>query len=251
MPLAGERTLAPLSATSIGASVRDSHRNEYLQTNLAPAYGELTDESIKDLDNSLKIMIAGTLISIGKLTDKSWKSVLSTMMQHPLLVPDSDEVARADKLIKESSSAFKFDGSPDAQIVREVKSWFTTLVGDSDVLQQTRIDIGILAKIVASSGAAVESFETFWAKREKHEQTLVEIGVLRFPDRTHPYFKLYRIKLTAWSDSSRILFHQQDKNGITGEFNSRKFRPREDVIRDLAPAIHDNAVKTAESLFSV
>ncbi|BBN18732.1 hypothetical protein MPTK1_8g05000 [Marchantia polymorpha subsp. ruderalis] len=230
-------------------NVRSSHSEEYLHTDLAPSYGKLTSDSVKALDENLKIMIAGTLTTIGKLTDKSWKSVLGTMMQHPLLEPDSAEVARADKLIKASSSAFKFDGSPDAQIVREVKTWFTKLIADADVLQQTRIDIDTLAKIVAQSGATIDSFETFWAKHEQHEQTLVDIGVLRFPDFERPYFKLYHIKLTAWSDSSRILFLQDDKNGITGEFNSKIFRPRESIIRELTKGTREEALRRAESLF--
>ena len=74
------------------------------------------------MDDELKIMIAGTLKVLGKQTDKSWKSVLSTMMQNELLEPDGEEIARADKLIKESSSDFKTDGSPDEAIVREVCS---------------------------------------------------------------------------------------------------------------------------------
>ncbi|BBN08865.1 hypothetical protein MPTK1_4g15100 [Marchantia polymorpha subsp. ruderalis] len=230
-------------------NVRSSHSDEYLHTNLAPSYGDLTSDSVKALDENLKIMIAGTLITIGKLADKSWKSILSTMMQHELLEPFHKEVARSDKLIKESSSDFKFDGSPDALIVREVKSWFSKLIDDEDVLNQTKIDINTLAKIVAQSGAAVDSFEAFWVKHEKHEQTLVDIGVLRFPDLEHPYFKLYRIKLTAWADSSRILFHQEDRNGITGEFNSRKFRPRESIMRELTKETREKARLRAESLF--
>ena len=65
-------------------------------------------------------MIAGTMKTLGKLHDKSWKSVLSTMMQNELLEPDSTEIARADKLIKSGSSDFKFDGSPSQGIINEV-----------------------------------------------------------------------------------------------------------------------------------
>ena len=72
------------------------------------------------MDDQLKIMIAGTMKALGKQTDKSWNAVLSTMMQNELLEADGAEIARADKLIKENSNDFKFDGSPDASIVREV-----------------------------------------------------------------------------------------------------------------------------------
>jgi len=206
-------------------NVRDSKNNDYLHTDLAPSFGKLNKPGLQEMDDKLKIMIAATMKILAKQSDKSWKAVLSTMMQNEFIKADESEIARSDKLIKNSSSDFKTDGSPDATIVKEVKSWFTKLISDDDVLQSTKIDIDVLGRIVAQSGATIDSFETFFAKREKHEQTLIDIGVLRFPDIEKPYFKLYRIKLTAWSDSSRILFHQEDKNGITGEFNSRIFRP--------------------------
>lgn len=63
-------------------------------------------------------------------------------------------------------------------------------MSDPDVLNSTKIDINVLANIVAQTGAAVDSFESFFAKEEHQEQTLVDIGVLRFPDIDHPYFKV-------------------------------------------------------------
>lgn len=230
-------------------NVSDSKSQEYLHTDLAPSFGKLNKESLKGLDDKLKIMIAGTMKTLGKLHDKSWKSVLSTMMQNELLEPDSTEIARADKLIKSGSSDFKFDGSPSQGIINEVKTWFVKLISDDDVLQSTRIDIDVLARIVAQTGATITSFETFFAKTEHHEQTLIDIGVLRFPDIDHPYFKLYRIKLVAWSDSTRILFHQEDKNGITGEYNSRIFRPRQSVIDGLTESARAKAIAAANAMF--
>lgn len=48
----------------------------------------------------------------------------------------------------------------------------------------------VISKIVAQIGATIDSFETFWFKTETHEQTMLDIGVLRFPDLDHPYFKV-------------------------------------------------------------
>ncbi|KAH7113915.1 hypothetical protein B0J13DRAFT_573941 [Dactylonectria estremocensis] len=157
------------------------------------------------MDDKLKIMIAGTMKTLAKQTDKSWERA---------------EVARADKLIKESSSDFKFDGSSDAGIVRE------TCI---------KIDIDVLANIVSQTGATVDSFETFFTKDEHYEQTLIDISVLRFPDIDHPFLRsLYRIKLVAWSDSS---------------FNSRVFRPRASVIGGLTSAAREKAIAAANAMF--
>lgn len=39
----------------------------------------------------------------------------------------------------------------------------------------------MLAEIVGTTGAAIDTFESIFTK-EEHEETLVEISVLRYPD---------------------------------------------------------------------
>ncbi|KAJ7841240.1 hypothetical protein B0H13DRAFT_2365853 [Mycena leptocephala] len=107
-----------------------------------------------------------------------------------------------------------------------------------------------MAHIVAQTGATIDSFPALIYKNEYHEKTMVDIGVLRFPDIDHPHFKLYHIRLVAWSDSRRILFVQKDVNGITGEFNSRIFRPRSSVIQGLTEDVKKKAIREAENLFA-
>ncbi|KAJ7819293.1 hypothetical protein B0H13DRAFT_2378462 [Mycena leptocephala] len=210
--------------------VHDETRDDYLHLGLAPSFGELTSSSIKDLDDELKIMIAGTM----RLLDRHKASGIS----------------RAEKLVKDETNFFKVDGSPDPNVVREVENWFIDLINDDDVLKSTAIDIKVMAHIVAQTGATIDSFPALIYKNEYHEKTMVDIGVLRFPDIDHPHFKLYHIRLVAWSDSRRILFVQKDVNGITGEFNSRIFRPRASVIQGLTEDIKKKAIKEAEDLFA-
>ncbi|KAJ7884988.1 hypothetical protein B0H13DRAFT_1628451 [Mycena leptocephala] len=107
-----------------------------------------------------------------------------------------------------------------------------------------------MAHIVARTGATIDSFPALIYKNEYHEKTLVDTGVLRFPDIDHPHFKLYRIRLVPWSDSRRILFVQKDVNGITGEFNSRVFRPHAPVTQGLTEDVKKKAIKEAEDLFA-
>jgi len=238
-----------------GIDVKDSTRDDHLHLSLAPSYGpegKLTSAAVKTMDDHLKIMIAATMKSLSQLKpeDRSWDRVMSNMMQNPLLEPSTDALNRADKLIKHEAHNFKFDGSPDAAIVKEVESWFVKFINDQDVLDSTKIDIHVLANIVAQTGATIDSFCTFFGKIEKHEKTLVDIGVLRFPDVDHPHFQVYRIKLHAWSQSIRILYHQDDTNGITGEYSSRKFKPRQSVIDGLKPETQKLAIQQAEDFFA-
>ncbi|KAG0013784.1 hypothetical protein BGZ81_000839 [Podila clonocystis] len=217
---------------------------------LAPSFGKLNQESVRAMDDKLKVIIAGTTRAIEKLPhdQRSWENVTSTLAQNSLLKPLDDGIAN--KLIKDGTNFFKVDGSPDASVVKEVHSWFTKLISDEDVLRSTKIDINALAAIIAWTGATIDSFETFFGKSEYHERTLVDIGVLRYPDIDQPYFKLYRIKLTAWSDCTRVLFVQSDKNGITGEYNVQRYGPRESVIQELKQEILGKAVQEANDLFA-
>jgi len=220
-----------------------------LKCQLAPSFGTLNKDTIKLMDEKLQVMIAGTMKSLEKLSDKSWEKIVATMKQNEVLVADETEVFNSNKLIKESSSDFDFNGNYDAAIVNEVKSWFVSLIADDDILKATSIDIKVMADIVATTGTIVESLAGLFAHQYK-EKTMIDIGVLRFPDIENPYFKLYRIKLVAWSDSSRLLFHTSDKNGITGEFNSKIFRPRESVISGMRKDLVAKAVASVEDLFA-
>lgn len=123
------------------------------------------------------------------------------------------------------------------------------VAADEDVIRATRIDIGRLANMVAETGASVDSVEAFFSRVDNEEKTMVEIGVLRYPDIDNPFFKVYRIQLNAWRNCTRVLFAQVDTNGITGTFTSRKFAPRESVLQVMKPAVKEKAVKEAEGLF--
>nr|POE49184.1 hypothetical protein CFP56_32334 [Quercus suber] len=217
---------------------------EYLHCDLAPSFGKLNNEALQKMDDSLKVMIAGTTKLISQLKTRDWNDVLACVMQNPLVEPDGAELSRSEKYVKQSSEFFPQNEGPRQGVIREVNNWFVSLIGDEDVLLSTKIDINILAQIVAETGATIDSFETLFAKNEYHEKTMIDIGVLRYPDYDHPYFKL-----TAFRDSRRILMHQTDDNGITGEYNVRKFKPRDSVIKEMTAEARGKAVKMAEALF--
>ena len=71
-----------------------------------------------------------------------------------------------------------------------MEAWFDKLVSDHDVREATKIDIKVVAKIVAQTGATVKGFLSLFKNEEYHERVLVDIGVLRFPDPSHPFIKV-------------------------------------------------------------
>lgn len=231
--------------------VRSEKSDDFFHCNLAPAFGELTSESIKSMDDHLKVMIAGTNKLIADLDpkDRSWEKVVACFNQNPLMEADGQAINRTDKIIKNSSGAFRVDGLPSQAIVQEVHSWFVGLINDADVLKSTKIDINVLGRIVAETGATVSNFEDFWGKHEFNQQNMVDIGILRCPDIDHPYFKVYRIQLTAWSDCTRVLFVEKNENGITGTFDQCRFKPRESVISGLKEDTRKKAIAQADAMF--
>ncbi|KAL2886819.1 hypothetical protein HOO65_060649 [Ceratocystis lukuohia] len=216
------------------AKIRDVSSDDYLHVDLAPSYGGLSKESIKLLDSNLKVMIAGTVRMIKKIppSQRKWKTIEQAFTENNLVESSGEPVHRKNMLLK-----------------KEVKLWFHNLVNDSDVLAATPISIEELAEIVAWSGATVTDIGTAIYKAEKHEKKIMDIGILRFPDSIHPYFKVYHISLKAWSYSSRVVAVQSDNNGIEGEFYSRIFKPRKEILAKMNPEVIRKAVSEAESMF--
>ncbi|KAI0039878.1 hypothetical protein FA95DRAFT_969147 [Auriscalpium vulgare] len=258
------KVFGPEMAKGVGCYVQnfrfpktDEHQTmTTLHLDLAPSLGTLTKDSMIMMDDKLKVLIAGMMRELAKLklvTNLSWEQVVSVCMQDPLMEPFDEPISKKDNFTKEGKHAFKFDGSPDPAIVQEVSAWFKKLINDDDVLKSTTINdenIEFMGRIVAQTGATIDDFLSFFHKDERHEQTMVDIGVLRFPEIQRPFFQVYRIKLVAFSSSERTLAWQSDHNGITGEYNSRKFKPREYIIKDLLPEVKAKAMKEANDVFA-
>eukprot|EP01023_Acetabularia_acetabulum_P005463 TRINITY_DN1222_c2_g1_i1.p1 TRINITY_DN1222_c2_g1~~TRINITY_DN1222_c2_g1_i1.p1 ORF type:complete len:473 (-),score=76.86 TRINITY_DN1222_c2_g1_i1:157-1521(-) len=229
----------------------EAKRDNYLNIGLAPSFGKLNKESVKQMDRELKVMIAMVTRDIAKLPSgqRTWSNVVKILNASPVTEIQGSMQTRRDTLKKDGTNFFKFDGSPDSNVVREVKTWFTNLVSDADILDSTRIDINVLARIVAATGVRVDSFESFFFASDSKKQKVLDIGVLRYPDIDHPYFKAYRLQLMAWSKSVRFLFVQDDTNGIDGELKVVKYKPNDEAIKALKDEVLDQAVAEAEELF--
>jgi hypothetical protein len=83
-----------------------------------------------------------------------------------------------------------------------VHEWFASLVDDDDILKSTTIDIDSMAAIVAAARETIQedtksdATEQLGKSRRlqsrvgEQSKVLVDVGVLRFPDPTHPFFKV-------------------------------------------------------------
>ncbi len=74
--------------------------------------------------------------------------------------------------------------------MRAFIDWFGRTIDDEDVLADTQIDKYAAAEIIAQTGATVNSFITFFHKKETVEHTYIDIGILRLPDLKNPFVKV-------------------------------------------------------------
>ncbi|GAB1602307.1 uncharacterized protein LOC115232471, partial [Argonauta hians] len=238
-------------------TVKDIVKTKQLpyHTGLAASYGNLTTADIKAMDKELQIMIAGTNEKMRQLREKNgdrnitFDEYVNVMRKNVLLVTDdTEDVVRGS--FKGFGKVRIMQNSINADIVNAVIDWFVNkLVIDKDVLAATKIDIVDFANIVGLTGAAIDSLESILMKNVYVERSVVDVGVLRYPDLKHPFFKLFRIQLFAYKKSSRILFVQKDESGIRGQYESKVFRPNDTVMKRLSKAVEERAMKMAQDMF--
>ena len=133
---------------------------------------------------------------------------------------------------------------------RVAETWIKDLIGDADVIANLSFDPKFYAKFISATGVALNKLEkSKFVSREKHFRKVVDIGVLRFPDLDHPYFKVYRLSLKAYRDCTHTLVYDWNNSGLIGEYNSRKFGIREKFIDDIKQETREKAKESVDHLF--
>jgi len=223
---------------------------------LAPSFGSLANaaQSVKDLDEKMKLMIAVSMKELLKYKDQgalSWENIQGCFNTNTTLESMGDPEEITKDYVSDTDHDFKFDGSPDPSLVQKVMNWWDSeACPDPDIRNDSKLDVDSLAKIVAWTGATVTNFLEVFGKHERHERRLLEVGVMRFPSIADPHFKIYRIKLFAWSDCRRILWHQEDKNGIQSVVTSQKFKPNKKVLEKVSDEATKKAAHEVDDMFA-
>ncbi|QGI77199.1 hypothetical protein CEK25_003928 [Fusarium fujikuroi] len=228
------------------ASQVDEHlkgNSDAVIVDVGPVFGQLNEQTVGKLDENVQIMIAGMTKSIAgiPIPERTYEKILALFSQSPLVQVHGNGISKSDSLIKQSDSEFKTDGSPDDKIVQEVAAWFRRLVGE-EIMAATNIDISVLGKVVAQSGVTAKDLSTIFKGKEHAEKSL-DVAGIRYPE------PVFRIHLTAWSDSDRILHMQHDSNGITGEVFQTDYVPRSSVMDNLKPEVRERAIGAAKGMF--
>lgn len=215
---------------------------------LAASFGGLKSESVRLMDEELKVMISGTLRSFNNdpQSRSSWENIMATLMSNPLIeeIPGS-RVHRQDGHREDGSHTFEHR-------VNEFRRWFNGFINDGDVLQDTRIDTNELGRLIATTGARLQNILDVIAREEYVERNVIDIGILRFPDIDKPYIKVYHIRLKVWRYSHRVLiFFNKNSNGVDGIFDKVHFRPRASTMANISPRIKRIATQDVDDIFGL
>jgi hypothetical protein len=164
-----------------------------------------------------------------------------------------------------------------------VQKWLQDLIGDKEVLLSAKIDIPLIMNIIAQTGATASVIGKLSKKPASYEKNLLDIGVFRFPDATHPHIQVRRLHLfrdhsgltTRSCTALRLLrgtrlrvslWFRRRKAGSqevrccwtrafaalptsAAEFYTHKFSPRKTVIDKLSPEIKEKVEQEARELF--
>lgn len=163
---------------------------------------------------------------------RDWLAVVNAFQMCPLLIPSpTAAVDRTEEYTIERRNWFKRD-KIYRSVAEEVDRWFSRFWGDLDVEKGPgKLDMEAILDIVAHAGTLLDGDIIY--KKERQTKTILDIGVLRYPDITCPYIKVYRIELVAWYESTTVGAYTRDRNGLMAKFNLRQYEPDAKAIEEL------------------
>ncbi|KAF7980202.1 hypothetical protein HWV62_39295 [Athelia sp. TMB] len=138
-----------------------------IHQSLAPSLGKESNlGSLKFMDGELKTYIGIATRSLLKIkeggTELDWNTVQGCFNNQPCAVLIEPSSNFDDTFEYTNKRMFNFNGSPEPGKIEEVKRWWDKSLRsvDDDIPSDTKIDIDMLALIVARSGAVVKNLLT-------------------------------------------------------------------------------------------
>ena len=189
----------------------------------------------KDVDDRLRFLTATVAMELRNMCDKdkpiSWEAMQSVLSQCSVLEKYDTDLHVIDTFADDFSDT------------THVKSWLYTLLKtkDMDVFNAARIhdtDINEVIDFVKNS-----STHNWMADHVSNSYDLLDIGMIRFPTKTEPYVKLYRLQLSGlFSGSSFMMASRNINRSLSADVYSCKYHPRDDLLKLLAPDMVKNTL---------
>jgi hypothetical protein len=194
----------------------------------------------KDVDDRLRFLTATVAIELRNMCDSdnpvSWETIQSVLVQCPVLEKDEKELYAVEKFDKDLSE-------------ESVNTWLYDFLKakDADVCDAARIHEKEIKGIIAF--VQNSSTHHWMADHVSNSYDLLDIGMIRFPTKTNPYIKLYRLQLSGlFSGSSFMTISHGTSRSLSASVYSCKYNPRDELLRRLAPGMVKNTLVKFEHM---
>ncbi|XP_014787421.2 uncharacterized protein LOC106881519 [Octopus bimaculoides] len=218
---------------------------------LAATFGTLQFESLKMIDNNLKIMVAGAISEMNKLNKTSWESLLDSLDRIPYLEMvgertnfTEDEMSRVTTELLDFSS-----GEVDYMTVFFTELWFDELIQENMILSEMNINITSLAYYLGK-GEQITIKNALLGSDIKRK-ALMDLAILRFPDIMNPYLTVFMLRFDVLRNSLRLFVVEQTIAAIRCRFNVAKYVPNEEYIKQLREDTRETLMKDIDTLFGI
>lgn len=228
-----------------GGGSKSSISMAHINTRVACDFGGVPlSEWTKALDKAMVVACYHVIEALNRRKESrgvdhlKWDDIVQVFCDCHYITQDRG----SSKQIRDSKSwdetnFFKFDGSPDEVRKHEIIVWLKALMAKHG--EQSTVDNAIifndgtlkeLASIASQSGATVTDAASLLGASEKERKRVMEISVIRFPQKHEAKVKIYRIVLFAWFQCTRVIFGQHDQSGFDIEYDTFEFHPNTSAI---------------------
>lgn len=238
-------------------SLRAAERqySHYLECDqLAPQFAAKQSGAVRGADDELVTAISAAADGVEALDPaaRSWEAVVGAVAKSSVLGPRASGTASQEKDFVVQRDKWFAKSDQRNKVYTEARNWLATVVDDPDILAaRGEIDLQSISAIVG--GGERHGPDSLVFKSNANGKRLLDVGMVRYPDPENPYIKVYRLELSAWHESTVVMGHTSDRNGIRARFDMQEFKPRErasPAARQQGTGMSRALAAQADALFS-
>lgn len=246
------------AANAVKNTFTDVEDNEVIESGsatfaLAASHGSLTSATIAQMDVYLKASFKLLYDDTKGKTDHTWDEAVDIMKRSDFLEP-MGELVSVSASKEMSSDGLNFSGSSsDPTTAGNLRSFYRDTIGDDDIVNTSAITDEVIQQVcdmVSETGAAVTGVASVFYKKETRLRIITDLGVLRFPEVSKPYFHLYRVKVSGYRRSERTVAYEKNSAGMRVEKYSQKFQTNKTWM-DAHPDMIAQASKEIDDYFAL
>jgi hypothetical protein len=231
-----------LEASTLQWLEHSLHSSEPFCFKITSSFGKLTKEPLSNNAPHIQILVSGTIRIISRLSpdQMNYSGFLKACFSNPLMQFNKEKYKCVEKL-------FIFEVDDLTELLTKLCDWFEESVG-STYFHSQETTKKVFSKLAEMT---IEKKNLLSAERLEDceiSQTLVDIGLIIYPDIERLFFELSRLKIFAFfkesADNENKLTY-----GLKLEYESSNFDPNISVIEGMKSDIKHKAIAEFEHHF--